>query len=134
MDFLAWRRAQAFSQELMVTTYWSDGLTEKKQRLRSFGATFSGVVWTILSCTSLRKLRVLHSVRSTAAQPCPSRPLSARLCPCVLSGRGLYRRSSECALVARVRDVEVEESFRMRRDFDKLCYGKEGSSAMRGWV
>src|SRR5437667_6293424 len=82
MDFLAWRRAQAFSQELMVTTYWSDGLTEKKQRLRSFGATFSGVVWMILSCTSLRKLRVLHSVRSTAAQPCPSRPLSARLCPC----------------------------------------------------
>src|SRR5439155_10252670 len=38
MDFPAWRRAQAFSQELMVTTYWSDGLTEKKQRLRSFGA------------------------------------------------------------------------------------------------
>src|SRR5947208_10178683 len=38
MDFPTWRRTQAFSQELMVTTYWSDGLTEKKQRLRSFGA------------------------------------------------------------------------------------------------
>src|SRR5207245_10254030 len=36
MDFPAWRRAQAFSQESRATTYWSDGLTEKKQRLRSF--------------------------------------------------------------------------------------------------
>src|SRR5438094_6690036 len=32
---------------------------------------------------SPRKLRVLHSIRSTAAQPCPSQPLAARLCPCV---------------------------------------------------
>jgi hypothetical protein len=36
---------------------------------------------------------------------------------------------------APVLDAEGEESFRMRRDnFDKPCYEKEGSSAIRGRV
>jgi hypothetical protein len=49
------------------------------------------------------------------------------------SGRFLRVRAqyiqlhSQCALVARVPDVEREESFRMRHDnFDEPCYEKEG--------
>jgi hypothetical protein len=47
----------------------------------------------ILPCTSRRTLQVLHSIRSTAALPYPSQPLTARLCPCVPRGEDFTRYS-----------------------------------------
>src|SRR5437879_2099549 len=84
MDFPTWRRAQAFSQELMVTTYWSDGLTEKKQRLRSFGAKRS--IQSPRACVKNSERRQRQFPKNQAkltrlffrgSHPRPSRPIAA---------------------------------------------------------